>query len=139
MGLDTTTPTGELILQVLGSIAQFERAMMLERQREGIAKAKAEGKYKGRKPTARTRAAEVRELHAQGVGAVEIAKRLGIGRSSVYRAIADDPLAFLDDAIDIPALGGIDKELEELDRLLAVPTDIPGLDDIDKDLDRLPL
>ncbi len=57
---------------------------MLERQREGIAKAKAEGKYKGRKPTARAKAAEVRSLAADAVGPSEIARRLGIGRSSVY-------------------------------------------------------
>lgn len=50
MGLDTGTPTGTLMLNVLGSVAQFEREIMLERQREGIAKAKAAGKYKGRAP-----------------------------------------------------------------------------------------
>lgn len=48
MGLDTGTPTGTLMLNVLGAVAQFEREIMLERQREGIAKAKAAGKYKGR-------------------------------------------------------------------------------------------
>jgi DNA invertase Pin-like site-specific DNA recombinase len=48
-------PTGKFILNVVGSIAEFEREMMLERQREGIAKAKGEGKYKGRKPTPRRR------------------------------------------------------------------------------------
>lgn len=51
LGLDTGTPTGTLMLNVLGSVAQFEREIMLERQREGIAKAKAAGKYKGRKPS----------------------------------------------------------------------------------------
>jgi DNA invertase Pin-like site-specific DNA recombinase len=50
LGIDTQTPTGKLMLTVLGGIAQFEREMMLERQREGIAKAKTAGKYKGRKP-----------------------------------------------------------------------------------------
>ena len=53
MGIDTATPTGRLMLNLLASISQFEREVMLERQREGVAKAKAEGKYKGRKPTAR--------------------------------------------------------------------------------------
>ena len=48
IGLDTGTPTGKLMLNVMASVAQFEREMMLERQREGIAKAKGEGKYKGR-------------------------------------------------------------------------------------------
>jgi DNA invertase Pin-like site-specific DNA recombinase len=87
MNLDSSTAQGRLMVNVLGSIAQFEREIMLERQREGIAKAKAEGKYKGRKPTAVAKADQVQELHAQGVGASEIARQLGIGRSSVYRII----------------------------------------------------
>ena len=53
MGLETGTPTGRLMLNVIGSVAQFEREVMLERQREGVAKAKAGGKYKGRAPTAK--------------------------------------------------------------------------------------
>jgi len=57
------------------------------RQREGIAKAKAEGKYKGRSPTARAKAPEITALHGQGIGATEIAKRLRISRASVYRAL----------------------------------------------------
>ena len=89
MNLDTGTPTGRLMLGVLGSVAQFEREIMLERQREGIAKAKADGKYKGRKPTARALADDVKRLHAEGIGASEIAKRLGIGRASVYRALEE--------------------------------------------------
>ena len=60
---------------------------MLERQREGIAKAKAEGRYRGRKPTARAKAAEVKALKADGVRPVDIARRLGIGRASVYRVL----------------------------------------------------
>ena len=84
MGLDTKTPTGRLMLNVIGSVAQFEREMMLERQREGIAKAKSEGKYKGRKPTARAKAEQVRLLLADGIGPSEVARRLGIGRTSVH-------------------------------------------------------
>ncbi|TKA95757.1 recombinase family protein [Cereibacter changlensis] len=87
MGIDTSTPTGKLMLTILGGVAEFEREIMLERQREGIAKAKAEGKYKGRAPTARAKADEVLTLHQQGIGGTEIAKRLGIGRASVYRII----------------------------------------------------
>ncbi len=87
MGIDTGTATGKLMLTLLGGVAEFERSIMLERQREGIAKAKAAGKYKGRKPTAKAKANEVLELHAEGVGATEIAKRLGIGRASVYRIL----------------------------------------------------
>lgn len=55
--LDTTKPTSKLMLTMLAAIAEFERGLMLERQREGIAKAKAEGKYQGRVPTARRQAA----------------------------------------------------------------------------------
>lgn len=87
MGIDTATPTGKLMLTILGGIAEFEREIMLERQREGIAKAKAEGKYKGRKPTAMAKGSEVRALKEAGVKPTEIAKRLGIGRASVYRAL----------------------------------------------------
>ena len=87
MNLDTTTPTGRLMLSMLGSVAQFEREVMLERQREGIAKAKAEGRYKGRKPTAMAKADDVRELKAQGMPTAKIAKALGISRASVYRAL----------------------------------------------------
>jgi DNA invertase Pin-like site-specific DNA recombinase len=88
LNLDTETPTGKLMLNMLGSIAQFERELMLERQREGIAKAKGEGKYKGRKPTARTKANEVVQLAGNGLTREQIAKELGIGVASVYRALA---------------------------------------------------
>ncbi|SEN42601.1 Site-specific DNA recombinase [Paracoccus alcaliphilus] len=89
MGIDTSTPTGKLMLTILGGVAEFEREIMLERQREGIAKAKAEGKYKGRAPTARAKADDVLALHRDGIGGTEIARRLGIGRASVYRILND--------------------------------------------------
>jgi len=60
---------------------------MLERQREGIAKAKAEGKYKGRKPTVAVRAEQIRTAHAAGEKPAHIARRLGVARSSVYRML----------------------------------------------------
>jgi DNA invertase Pin-like site-specific DNA recombinase len=87
MNLDTTTPTGRLMLQVLGAVAEWERAIMLERQREGIAKAKAAGKYKGRARTAMAKAGEVESMLAAGVTPSDVARKLKIGRSSVYRAI----------------------------------------------------
>src|ERR1700729_1917497 len=62
MGLDTATANGRLMLNVLGSVAQFEREVMLERQREGIAKARIDGKFKGRTPTARRKGDEVRAM-----------------------------------------------------------------------------
>lgn len=89
LNIDTGTPTGKLILDVLGSIAEFERSMMLERQREGIAKAKAEGKYKGRKPTARAKADQVIKLREAGIRPNDIVDQLGISRASVYRILND--------------------------------------------------
>ena len=93
LGVDTSTAQGRLMLTLLGGIAQFEREIMLERQREGIAKAKAEGKYRGRKPTAREKAADVHRMKAEGVAPAQIAKQLGIGRASAYRIIADQKAA----------------------------------------------
>lgn len=87
MGVDTATPTGTLMLNVMASVAQFERDMMLERQREGIAKAKADGKYKGRKPTARARTDEILTLRDKGLSMNAIAAQLSIGKGSVVRAI----------------------------------------------------
>ena len=87
LGIDTGNSTGKLILTVLGGIAEFERDIMLERQREGIAKAKAAGKYKGRKPTAQAKSKEVLEMYKAGTGPTEIAKAIGIGRASVYRIL----------------------------------------------------
>lgn len=85
-GMDTSTSTGKLLLGVLASIAEFEADIRRERQREGIDRAKAAGVYKGRKPTVDADA--VRALRAQGLGGSEIAKQLGIGRASVYRALS---------------------------------------------------
>ncbi|WP_206340924.1 recombinase family protein [Marinicauda algicola] len=85
MDLDTSSATGKLMLGILGSVAEFEREIMLERQREGIAKAKAAGKYKGRAPTARRKAPEVRKLLSEGLTELAVAERLGISRSSVQR------------------------------------------------------
>ncbi|WP_294608285.1 recombinase family protein [uncultured Roseovarius sp.] len=85
--IDTSTANGRLMLNMLTSIAQFEREIMLERQREGIAKAKADGKYKGRKPTAMAKADEVMKLAREGMPPLKIAKALGIGKSSVYRIL----------------------------------------------------
>ena len=85
--VDTRTPTGKLMLTMLAAVAAFERDLMLERQREGIAKAKVEGKYKGRAPTARRQSDAVMSLKAEGVSPSEIAKRLGISRASVYRVV----------------------------------------------------
>ena len=87
MSLDTCNATGKLVLQMFGAVAEWERSTMLERQREGIAKAKADGKYRGRAPTAMRKAAEVRALVEQGKGMTEIARELDIGRTSVWRIL----------------------------------------------------
>jgi len=88
MNLDTATPTGKLMVNLLGSIAEFERELMLERQREGIAKAKADGKYVGRQPTARRKTAEVLRLRAEGKSASDMKSEVGISRASVFRILA---------------------------------------------------
>jgi DNA invertase Pin-like site-specific DNA recombinase len=81
--VDTTKPEGRLMLQLLGSFAEFEAAIRRDRQMEGIAKAKAAGRYRGRPKT--IDAEEVRRLLATGARPTTVAKQLGIGRASVYR------------------------------------------------------
>jgi DNA invertase Pin-like site-specific DNA recombinase len=87
LGMDTETPTGKLMLTVLAGVAQFEREIMLERQREGVEKAKAAGKYKGRKPIAANVHQEVIRLVTKGTSKVNIARELGIGEATVYRIL----------------------------------------------------
>src|SRR5262245_8537856 len=91
--VDTRGAAGRLVLNVFAAFAQFELEIMKERQREGISAAKAAGKYKGRKPTARAKAPEVVQLFEQGMKISEVAKALNIGRASVYRALRDAGLA----------------------------------------------
>jgi DNA invertase Pin-like site-specific DNA recombinase len=83
--IDTSTAAGKCFLDMLGVFAEFETNLRRERQLEGIARAKAEGVYKGR--PASIDAGKVRAMKAKGVGATEIAKALKIGRASVYRAL----------------------------------------------------
>jgi DNA invertase Pin-like site-specific DNA recombinase len=85
--VDTKSATGKLILTIFAGFAQFEREMMLERQREGIAKAKAENRYIGRRPSARLKADEAVKLFKGGRSVTDIATALNIGRGSVYRAL----------------------------------------------------
>lgn len=84
--VDTTTAAGKAFFQMLGVFSEFETNLRKERQMEGIAKAKAKGIYKGRK--ASIDVTEVRRLKAEGMGATQIAQRLGIARTSVYRVVA---------------------------------------------------
>jgi DNA invertase Pin-like site-specific DNA recombinase len=87
MNLDTNNATGKLMLQIIGSIAEFERSIMLSRQLEGIAKAKAEGKYRGGIPTARAKAEQVFALVDAGNTKAEVAEQLGISIRSVFRIL----------------------------------------------------
>ena len=85
-GVDTDSSTGRLMLAILGAVAAFENDIRRERQMEGIAKAKAAGKYRGRPVSIDP--AKVKELRQTGLGPAQIAKTMGIGRASVYRALA---------------------------------------------------
>jgi DNA invertase Pin-like site-specific DNA recombinase len=80
-------PTQMLLVRMMGAGAQFERDRLAERRAYGIAKAKKEGKYKGRKPTARAKSPEVLKLRERGIKPDEIAKLLDIGRASVFRIL----------------------------------------------------
>lgn len=85
INLDTGTPTGKLMMSLLGAIGEFERELMLERQSEGIRIAKAKGVYTGRKPTARLKSARALELLSVGRTKQSVSDELGISLSSVYR------------------------------------------------------
>jgi DNA invertase Pin-like site-specific DNA recombinase len=85
--LDTRNPTSKLVLTILRGVATWEHEIMPDRQREGTAKAKAEEKYNGRKPTVAVQAGQISPLHAAGEKPAHIAMRLGVARSSVYRML----------------------------------------------------
>ena len=87
LGINTSTPTGKLMLTMIGAIATFERELMLERQAEGIELAKQRGVYKGRKPTAMAKGNEVLALLARGLTKAETARQTGISVSSVQRIL----------------------------------------------------
>jgi DNA invertase Pin-like site-specific DNA recombinase len=87
--VDTASPTGRMLITLFGAVAEFERAIMLLRQKEGIAKARAEGRYKGRVPTARRKAAQMREMRQAGLKPSAIAQQLGVSRASVYRILSE--------------------------------------------------
>lgn len=90
INLDTDTPTGKLMLNLLVSVAQFERELMLERQKVGVQAAKAAGRYKGRAPTALAKKDEVLKLTRQGKTRQEVAESLDIGIASVYRILKSE-------------------------------------------------
>lgn len=89
INLDTSTATGKMMLTIIAAVATFEREIMLERQLEGIAAAKAKGLYKGRQPTARAQTDKVMELINQGRTKQATADELNIGIASVYRIVKE--------------------------------------------------
>lgn len=86
--INTRSASGRMTLSVFGAFAEFERAMMMERQRAGIEKARREGKYAGRRPTAKNQAARIIGLAGSGETRKAIAKQLGVSERSVYRVLA---------------------------------------------------
>ena len=89
INLDTKSPTGQLMLTMLAAIAEFEKGIMLERQREGIDIAKEDGKYKGRKPIEETKLQQVQTLVENGISVSKAVSEVGIGRRTYYKAIEE--------------------------------------------------
>lgn len=85
--LDTSSAAGELIFHVFGAIAHFERRLIAERTKDGIAVARARGKHPGRPPVDREKVAAALKLVAAGLSPTAAAKQLGLGRSTVYREV----------------------------------------------------
>ena len=85
--LDLTTPTGRAMAGLLSVFAQFENEILRERIRVGIAEARLQGKHLGRPVTVGKMGGQIRKLHRAGVSKAEIARRLGIGRTSVRRIL----------------------------------------------------
>lgn len=88
--IDTSTAAGKAFFHMLGVFAEFENNIRRERQRDGIERAKALGKYKGRKPSAKLKAGQIKALAKKGKQKAAIARELGVSRSSVYRALNEE-------------------------------------------------
>lgn len=80
-----SNPMSKLLMMILGAVAEFERSLILERQREGIAIAKARGAFKGRRPISEAKIAEVKKLVLEGKRVSQIARELGLSRGTVYK------------------------------------------------------
>jgi DNA invertase Pin-like site-specific DNA recombinase len=87
--VDSQSATGRMMLTMFSAFAEFERSLLLERQRTGIARAKAEGRYRGRAPTARAKTAEIVRLRSEGHTPAQIAELTGVSKSSAYRILAE--------------------------------------------------
>ena len=82
---DNANPMSKLLMMILGAVAEFERALILERQREGISIAKARGAYKGRKPIEQSKISEIRNLSTKGEKISYIAQKLKLSRGTIYK------------------------------------------------------
>ena len=94
INLDTKSPTGQLMLTMLAAIAEFEKGIMLERQRHGIDIAKEGGKYKGRKPIEEIKLQQVQTLVQGGTSISKAVIEVGIGRRTYYKAIEEGRINF---------------------------------------------
>jgi len=84
-GIDTATPAGKAMFQMLGVFAEFERAMIVERVKSGLARARAQGKRLGRRPVSTDVVERIRERLGTGSGILRVAKELGVGTGTVHR------------------------------------------------------
>jgi DNA invertase Pin-like site-specific DNA recombinase len=89
--LDTSTPSGRAMFQMLSVFAEFERGIIRERVNAGLARAKAKGTKLGRRPVKPAIEARIRELKAEGMGILKIGRTVGVGTSVVQRVVAGEP------------------------------------------------
>jgi DNA invertase Pin-like site-specific DNA recombinase len=85
-GLDTSTPAGKAMFQMLGVFSEFERAMIVERVKAGLSRARGQGKHLGRRPVSEAVVERIRERLATGAGILKTAKALGVGTGMVHKA-----------------------------------------------------
>lgn len=88
-GMDTTTPAGKALFQMMGVFAEFERAMIQERVKAGLERARAQGKQLGRPPVPAKTEAKIKQLRDTGMGKLKIARTLGVGVSTVQRVVGN--------------------------------------------------
>lgn len=126
-GIDTSTSHGKVLPVLLRAIVDFERQVVRDRQSVGIAKAKREGRYKGRKPTARLKTDEVLALNDQGLTRQKIADELGIGVASVYRILKANSMSKTSHMNSTKKLGKTVKKPKRVKRKPTPSTDTEQL------------
>lgn len=108
-GIDTTTAAGKMVMTVLGSVAELERANLIERTKAGIRRARAEGKQIGARPKFPLDLNKIAALLASGKNAIQIARQLNLSRATIYRKIAalkaaPTPPAYVAEDSDLPSI-----------------------------------